>query len=126
MVTDTVADFLARMQNGIVRKKDSILAPKTRMVLEITRILKEEGMIEGFEENDGVVNVIVKYVEGEPMVTKFVRISKPGQRVYVGAKEILPVMNGRGISIVSTSKGMLSGGVAKKQGIGGELICEIW
>lgn len=126
MVTDTVADFLARMQNGIVRKKDSILAPKTKMVLEITRILKEEGMIEGFEENDGVVNVIVKYVEGEPMVTKFVRISKPGQRVYVGAKEILPVMNGRGISIVSTSKGMLSGGVAKKQGIGGELICEIW
>lgn len=126
MVTDTIADFLARMQNAVVRQKEVMEVPSTKMVAEIVRILKEENMIEGYETADGVIKVKIGYVDGSPMVTKFVRKSKPGLRVYVTANEILPVLNGRGISIVSTSKGIMTGSHAKHQKIGGELICEIW
>lgn len=126
MVNDTVADFLARMQNAIQRKKDQVLVPSTKMVAEIVRILKEEGMIEGFETENGEIKMNLIYTEGDPMVRKFVRVSKPGQRIYVASKQILPVMNGRGISVVSTSKGVMTGTQAKRSGLGGELICEIW
>lgn len=126
MVTDTIADFLARMQNGIVRMKEVIEVPSTKMVDEIVRILKEEAMILGFETKDGVISIKVAYDDGEPVVSKFLRVSKSGQRIYVTANEILPVMNGRGISIVSTSKGLMTGSRAKHAKLGGEFICEIW
>lgn len=126
MVNDTIADFLARMQNGISRKKEVIEVPSTKLVAQIIAILKEEGLIGGFEEKDGVLFVSINYVDGISMLTKFTKISKSGQRIYVGSKDILPVMNGRGISIVSTSKGLMTGSRAKNQHLGGELICEIW
>lgn len=126
MVTDTVADFLARMQNAITRKKENVVVPQTKMVTEIVNILKDENMITGYEVVDGQINIVPMYNEGEAVISKFSRISKPGQRIYLSYGEILPVMNGRGISIVSTSKGVMTGARAKNQKLGGELICEIW
>jgi small subunit ribosomal protein S8 len=126
MVTDTVADFLARMQNAITRKKENVEIPQAKMLTVIVEILKEEKMITGYEIVDGKINIVLAYNEGEPVVSKFTKISKPGQRIYVSYSEILPVMNGRGISIVSTSKGVMTGARAKNQKLGGELICEIW
>ena len=126
MVTDTVADFLARMQNAVIRQKEKMEVPSAKMLVELARILKEENMVEGYEVENNVLKVKIAYVDGNPVVTRFVRKSKPGQRVYVTHHEILPVMNGRGISVVSTSKGVMTGAHAKHQKLGGELICEIW
>lgn len=127
MVTDTISDTLARLQNGVVRRKEMIEVPSTKMVAEVARILKEESFINGFEVKGEMTEIMPSYNEdGTPVVSKFTRISKPGQRIYVSSKEILPVMNGRGISIVSTSKGVMTGARAKHAKLGGELICEIW
>lgn len=126
MTTDTISDFLTRVQNAIVRKKESVEIPQTKMIVEIAGILKEEGMINGFEVKDGVVSIVLGYEDGESKLTKLVRVSKPGSRIYVTKGEILPVMNGRGISVVSTSKGVMTGAKAKNLKLGGELICEIW
>lgn len=127
MVNSTISDTLARLQNGVSRRKEVIEVPSTKMVAEIARILKEEGFSTGFEMKDGMTEIRPAYNEdGTPVVSKFTTISKPGQRIYVTAKEILPIMNGRGISIVSTSKGVMTGSRAKHQKLGGELICEIW
>ncbi len=127
MVNDTVADLMARLKNGVMRKKAEIVVPATKMTAEILRILKEEEMIVGFEKLDATFIVNMKYeLDGSPSIQSFKKISKSGQRRYVNSKEILPVMNGRGISIISTSSGIFSGAMAKSKGIGGELICEIW
>lgn len=125
-MNDLVADFLARIKNGIERKREVIEVPVTKMNVEILKVLKQEEMIEDFEEVDGMINVTVKYDNGESVVTHFERISSPGQRIYVSSKEITPVLNGRGISIISTSKGLMSGAMAKSKKLGGELICNVW
>lgn len=125
-MNDLTADFLARIQNGIQRRKESILVPKTKMNIEILKVLKQEKMITDFSEVDGGVDVVVMYDGKEPVVSHFERVSKPGQRIYLSSKEIIPVMNGRGISIISTSKGLMSGALAKSQKLGGELICKVW
>jgi len=126
MINDTVADFLARMQNGIMRKKKEIIVLKTKMIIDILEILKKEEMILGYEVMDDHVVVKPKYFEKEPAVEKFKKVSKPGQRIYINALEIVPIMNGRGISIISTSQGLMTGSLAKSKGIGGEHICNIW
>ena len=125
-MNDLVADFLARMQNGIQRNRESILVPATKMNAEIVKVLKQEEMIEDFKEEGNNIEIFVKYDESEPMVTRFERVSSPGQRIYISSKEIVPVMNGRGISIISTSKGLMTGAEAKSKNLGGELICKIW
>jgi small subunit ribosomal protein S8 len=125
-MNDLVADFLARMQNGIQRNRESILVPATKMNGEIVKVLKSEEMIEDFKEEGNNIEVFVKYDESEPMVTRFERVSSPGQRIYISSKEIVPIMNGRGISIISTSKGLMTGSEAKSKNLGGELICKIW
>lgn len=126
-MNDKTADLLARLQNGVIAGKESIDVSITKMGTAILKILKKEGMIENYVESDnGMYTVTLKYTEGDPEVTKFVRVSKPGRRVYVSAYEIKPVMNGRGISIVSTSQGVMVGPVAKSKKLGGELICEVW
>jgi len=126
MVNDSIADVLARIQNGIIAKKAEVVVPSTRIGLEILRILKENEMIVDFTKENGATTVLLKYREDGPEVTKLVRKSSPGQRIYVSSGEIVPIMNGRGISIVSTSMGLMTGAQAKSKGIGGELICEIW
>jgi small subunit ribosomal protein S8 len=127
-MNDYISDLLARLQNGIMRKRESIEVPKTKMVLEILKVLKQENMIESFEETeDGKVQVAPLYFEDEtPVVEHFTRVSKPGQRIYVSSGDITPVLNGRGINIVSTSSGLMSGAMAKSKNIGGELICRVW
>jgi small subunit ribosomal protein S8 len=126
MINDTVADFLARMQNGIMRGKKEIIVLKTKTIVSILEILKKEEMIDGFEVMDDHIVVKPLYVNREPAVAKFKKVSTPGQRIYVNALQIVPIMNGRGISIISTSQGLMVGALAKSKGIGGEHICNIW
>ncbi len=127
-MNDLIADLLARIQNAIMRKKSLVVVLKTRINLEILKVLQEEEMIEGFEEiKDGEIQVELSYIDGkEPVVSHFKRVSKLGQRIYVSNKEIIPVLNGRGIAILTTSKGIMTGARAKGEGLGGELICKIW
>jgi small subunit ribosomal protein S8 len=127
-VNDLIADLLARIQNAIMRKKSLVVVLKTRINLEILKVLQEEEMIEGFEEiKDGEIQVELSYIDGkEPVVSHFKRVSKLGQRIYVSNKEIIPVLNGRGIAILTTSQGIMTGARAKGEGLGGELICKIW
>jgi len=125
-MNDLIADLLARIQNGIMRKKDTILVVNTKMNKAILEVLKNEKMIDDYEEKDGCIEVKLSYKNNEPVITKLVRVSKPGQRIYVSKQEIKPVMNGRGISIISTSEGVMSGALAKSRSLGGELICEVW
>lgn len=125
---DYISDLLARLQNGIMRKREAIEVPNTKMIREILKVLEQNSMIETFEEGeDNMLEVYPLYFEdGTPVVEHFTRVSKPGQRIYVSNVDITPVMNGRGISIISTSSGVVTGAQAKSQNIGGELICKVW
>ena len=125
-MNDLTADLLARLQNGIDRRKEEVLVPKTKMNMEILRVLKEEEMIIDYTEVEEGLSVEIVYDGKEPMVTHFKRVSSPGQRIYIASKDITPVLNGRGIAIISTSKGLMSGAMAKSKKLGGELICKIW
>jgi small subunit ribosomal protein S8 len=126
-MNDLIADLLARLQNGIQRRKEFVVVPSTKINKEILKVLQEEEMIASFEDGEkGFLDVEVLYDNGEPVVSHFTRVSSGGQRIYVTNQEIKPIMNGRGISILSTSKGLMTGSQAKSQGIGGELICKVW
>lgn len=125
-MNDLTADLLARLQNGIERRKEIVLVPNTKMNTEILKILEMEKMIVGFNVVDKGINVELMYDGKEPVITVLKRISKPGQRIYIASKDLTPVMNGRGIAIVSTSKGLMSGAMAKSKKMGGELICKVW
>jgi small subunit ribosomal protein S8 len=125
-MNDPIADMLTRIKNGIMRKKESVEVLNTKMNNHILKVLMEEGMIDSFEEKEKYIEVVLKYDGQESAITHLEKVSKLGQRIYVTKKEILPVMNGRGISIISTSEGILSGAMAKSRNLGGELICKIW
>ena len=117
---------MPRIQNAIMRKKKTVLVNKTKVVGELLNILKREDFIVKYGENEDMYEVELLYSDGECAMTKLSRVSKPGQRVYVKSEEIRPVMNGRGICIISTSSGMMSGALAKSKSLGGEYICNIW
>lgn len=125
-MNDLIADLLARMQNSIMRKERVVNVINTKMNMELLRVLKEEEMIKGFEAKGKNIEVELAYDGKEPVISHFTRVSKLGQRIYVSKKEITPVMNGRGIAIISTPSGLMSGAMAKSKGLGGELICKIW
>lgn len=130
MVNDPIADFLTRIRNAQMRKKTEVAVPATKMLEAIAGILKEEGFVKGFrideaKPQDSLV-IDLRYVDGEPAMRKLVRISKPGVRRYRGYREINRVMNGIGIAIFSTPKGVMTGDHAKKEKLGGEYLCEIW
>jgi small subunit ribosomal protein S8 len=125
-MNDLIADMLIRIKNAIMRKKDSVEVPNTKINKNILEVMKNEEMIEDFKEKERMIKVALKYDENEPVIIHLEKVSKPGQRIYVSANEIVPVMNGRGISVISTSKGIMSGAMAKSRNLGGELICEIW
>ena len=129
-VTDPVADMLTRIRNAVMVRHDSVLIPSSRMKQAIARILKEEGFIDGYElvkdKTHQTIKIQLRYDENsEPMLTGLQRVSKPGLRVYVGSKEIPRVAGGLGITILSTSKGVMTGHKAWREGIGGELLCYI-
>jgi small subunit ribosomal protein S8 len=125
-MNDLIADMLIRIKNAVMRKKDFVEVPNTKINKHILEVMKNEEMIEDFEEKDRMIEVALKYDENEPVIIHLERVSKPGQRIYVSSNEIVPVMNGRGISVISTSKGIMTGAMAKSQNLGGELICQIW
>jgi len=130
-MTDPVADFLTRVRNAIRAKQQKVDVPASKLKLEIARILKEEGYISNFkatEENgQKLVRVYLKYGNGnEAAISNLNRISKPGCRVYVGRTEIPRVLGGLGINILTTPKGVMTGRDARKSGVGGEILCEVW
>lgn len=127
-MNDLIADMLTRIQNAVMRRKAFVVVPNTKINIEILKVLKSEKMIEEFEENEKKeIEVELSYINGkEPVVTHFEKVSKLGQRIYVSNEEIIPVLNGRGVSILTTSSGVMTGAMAKGKGLGGELICKIW
>ncbi|MDG1150223.1 MAG: 30S ribosomal protein S8 [Akkermansiaceae bacterium] len=129
-LTDPIADFLIRLKNASRAGNDSFKAPHSKMKVEIARILKEEGYIWNYEVDTSAkfpeLIVKTKFVEGVPALTDLKRISKCGRRKYSGSQEIPRVLNGMGISIISTSKGLMTGHQAKKDKVGGEIIAYVW
>lgn len=131
MVTDPIGDLLTRLKNGSQRRHETITVPASKLKRAILEILKKEGYVDGVEDGtlDGhpVLTVQLRYVgEGQPMITGLQRISKPGRRVYVGSKEIDRVRNGIGMSILSTSKGIMTDQESRRSKLGGEVLCSVW
>jgi small subunit ribosomal protein S8 len=129
-LTDPVADFLARIRNAIRARHQKMDVPASKLKAEIARILKEEGYISNYkvqdEEGKLVLRVYLKYGGAEAAIRDLARISRPGCRVYVGRDEIKRVQGGLGISILTTPKGVMTGRQARREGVGGELLCEVW
>lgn len=131
LVSDPIADFLNRIKNGQKARFDKVDIPASRTKASLARILKEEGYIKNFkllrDDKQGIIRVNLKYGETKDgVIAGIKRVSKPGCRVYVGHLEIPRVMNGMGVNILSTSKGVMTDRQARKEGIGGELLCSIW
>ena len=129
-LTDPVADFLARIRNAIRARHQKLDVPASKRKTEIARILKEEGYISNYktqeEEGKLVLRVYLKYGGAEAAIRDLARISRPGCRVYIGHDEIKRVQGGLGISIMTTPKGVMTGRQARREGVGGELLCEVW
>lgn len=131
MLTDPIADMLARIRNALNARKKSLLIPASKMKLEILRIMKEEGYIEDYryldEKPQPKIEVILKYDEFKrPVISGLRRVSKPGRRIYFGYRKLPKVMDGLGVAILSTSQGILTDYEARKRKIGGEVLLEIW
>jgi len=124
IVNDMVSDTLARLQNATARDAVEVSVLKSKLIKSLLDVLLEEDFIAGYEEVDGMYKVSL--IDSPTAPRHFTRVSKPGQRIYVQAKDIVPVMNGRGVGIISTSAGVMSSARAKSQGIGGEYLCKIW
>jgi small subunit ribosomal protein S8 len=130
-LTDPVADLLTRIRNAVSARQQKLDVPASKLKMEIARILKEEGYISNFKatEESGrkVLRVYLKYSSNnDAAITNLARVSRPGCRVYVGHTEIPRVLGGLGINILTTPKGVMTGRQARKSGIGGEILCEVW
>src|SRR5512138_1311360 len=131
MTSDPIADMLTRVRNAMKARHPKVDVPASKLKTEIARILKEEGYISNFkatEENgQKLLRVYLKYSNAnEAAISNLERISKPGCRVYVGRTEIPRVLGGLGINILTTPRGVMTGRQARKEGVGGEVLCEIW
>ena len=130
MVTDPIADMLTRIRNANQMRYKEVEVPASKMKNEIARILKEEGFIVDYKvKKNNIQNILVlslKYVDKERVITGLKRISKPGLRVYVNASEVPSVLNGLGIAIISTSKGVMTDKDARAKSLGGEVLAYIW
>jgi small subunit ribosomal protein S8 len=128
--TDPIADMLTRIRNAISVRKNEVSMPHSKVKEAVATLLKESGFVSGVSVSDAAVGKTLKIVinneDENARITEIVRLSKPGRRAYTTASEIPVVKRGRGLVVVSTSKGMLTGKQAKKQGVGGELICKIY
>jgi len=130
-MTDPIADMLTRIRNAVLAGKREVRIPSSRMKIEIAKILKDEGYIKNFRSLEGsvqgILSITLKYVEGnENVITGLKRVSKPGCRIYCKADSVPKVLNGLGILIVSTSKGVATGKKCEELGIGGEVLCQVW
>ena len=133
-MTDPIADFLTRIRNGIMAAHETVEIPSSKLKKELARILREQGYIESFDTVDGKpgaacehIIVKLKYTENRTSVISGIRrVSRPGQRTYVDAKHVPKVLGGMGTAIMSTSHGVMTGHDARKSGVGGEVVAEVW
>ncbi len=132
MVTDIIGDYLTRIRNAQIRRKSEVRIPVSKILIEISRILKEEGFITDYkikkiESGKDEIVVELKYDRrGDTFIRGIERVSKPGVRIYSGYRNISKVKAGQGITILTTSKGLLTGKKAVEEKIGGEVLCKIW
>lgn len=131
MMTDPIADMLTRIRNGVSVERPFVEVPASKVKRGLAEVLKREGYIWDWKEVEGEqsnsLRLDLKYgPNGERVIRKIRRVSKPGRRVYSQSKELAPVLNGLGISVVSTSGGVLSDREARQKNLGGEVLCEIW
>ncbi|MDR2945600.1 MAG: 30S ribosomal protein S8 [Candidatus Adiutrix sp.] len=130
-MTDPIADLLTRVRNALIARHDRVDVPASKIKVAIVRILKDEGFIKNFkvskDNKQGMIRVFLKYSDrNTPVINGLERISKPGRRVYQKSADILPVLSGLGVAIVSTSAGVMTDKEARRQNVGGEMICQIW
>jgi small subunit ribosomal protein S8 len=137
-MTDPISDMLTRIRNGVSAKHTRVDMPASKLKTEIARILQDEGYIQGFRlleaaaEKEGqqarqIIRLFLKYgPRGERVITGIERISRPGRRVYLGVDDVPPVLGGLGTNILTTSRGVMTGRAAKKAGVGGEVLCNVW
>jgi small subunit ribosomal protein S8 len=131
MINDPIGDLIARVKNGQSAHKEFIMAPYSKLKENVLKVLVNEGFIEGYEveqSENGHKNlkVFLKYFDDKGVIHSIKRVSKPGRRVYSQATAMIPVQNGLGIAIVTTSKGVMTDIQAKKQGLGGEILCNVF
>ena len=129
VLTDPISDFLTRFKNACNAGNEVFTAPYSKIKADIARILQEEGYLWNYEVVTGTstkLKLKPKYIDGRPVLTDLKRVSTPGRRNYVGSDKIPRVMSGLGITILSTSKGVMSGGSAKRQKLGGEHLASVW
>jgi small subunit ribosomal protein S8 len=129
VLTDPISDFLTRFKNAARAGNEEFTAPYSKIKADIAEILKQEGYLWKYEVVTGErteLKVSPKFIDGRPVLTDLKRVSKPGRRQYVGSQDIPRVLSGLGISILSTSKGVMSGSSAKRQKLGGEILANIW
>lgn len=135
-VMDPIADMLTRIRNAVMAGHSTVALPSSKLKLEIAKILKDEGFLEGFEVADAensvqkVLRLKIKYVgerrERRPVISGIERVSKPGRRVYTKKQDIPWVLSGIGVAIISTPKGVMTGARARQLGVGGEILCKVW
>lgn len=126
---DTLADMITRVRNAQMAAKPSVSMPSSNMKVSIAKVLESEGFISGFSVDDSVkptLSIELKYFEGKPVIEEIQRASRPSQRVYKGKGDLPKVRGGLGVSIVSTSQGVMTGKSAEAAGIGGEIICTVF
>jgi small subunit ribosomal protein S8 len=131
MVTDPVADMLARIRNGSLAEHEKVDIPSSKLKVRLAEILKEEGFIKNFrlieDKHQGILRVYLKYGPGqERVISGLRRVSKPGRRLYVGADRIPTVLGGMGVAILSTPRGVLTDRESRKAKVGGEVLCYVW
>jgi len=131
MTADPIADMLTRVRNAVSARHAKVDVPASRLKMEIARILKEEGYILNYKmTEDGAkrsIRIYLKYTPANaPVISRIERISRPGCRVYVGSKEIPRILGGLGINILTTPKGVMTGSIARKEGVGGEVLCQVY
>jgi small subunit ribosomal protein S8 len=135
-IIDPIADMLTRIRNGVMAGHSLVAMPSSKLKVEIAKIMKDEGYLEGFEVVESeqlpqkVLRLKIKYVgerrERRPVISGIERVSKPGRRVYTKKQEIPWVLSGIGVAIISTPKGVMTGSRARQLGVGGEIICKVW
>ena len=128
-INDPIADLLTRIRNANMRKKDSLEILSSKIKLSIVEVLKEEGFITSWKINENsafpIIKIWLKYVDDLPVIREIKRVSKPGLRLYSKGKDCKPILNGQGISIISTSKGIKSDRQCRDENIGGEVLCTV-
>ena len=130
-MNDPIADMLTRIRNSQMRGKSTVMTPASKMRARVLDVLVDEGYIRGYETTTGedghpAIEISLKYFDGAPVIREMKRVSKPGRRVYLGVDDIPSVRQGLGVSIVSTSKGVMSDASARSQNVGGEVLCTVF